>query len=207
MKHAIVLVALCFSILAVPGEAQNTALVVINEVAWAGTAASVNDEWIELFNNSDRDVDLTGWVLRWEGKVVHFGPAPEGADNNALEVRRAIVPARGYYLMERTDDTTVNDIEADLIYTGGLRNGGETLELVDPAGNVVDTANAPLEEGWLAGTAGTDEMLPYATMERINGRGPDRADNWASNTGSPRNGLDAAGNPLNGTPKARNSAR
>jgi len=37
------------------------------------------------------------------------------------------ITAHGFYLLERTDDTTVSDIGADQIYTGGLNNNGETL--------------------------------------------------------------------------------
>jgi len=39
--------------------------VIINEIAWAGTAADARDEWIELRNLGTTPVDLTGWVLRW----------------------------------------------------------------------------------------------------------------------------------------------
>jgi len=41
-----------------------TRKVVINEVAWAGTQCSANDEWIELYNNTSEAIDLTGWVLK-----------------------------------------------------------------------------------------------------------------------------------------------
>ena len=43
--------------------------VIINEIAWAGTAADPQDEWIELRNLGSTEVDLTGWVLRWRKKV------------------------------------------------------------------------------------------------------------------------------------------
>jgi hypothetical protein len=39
--------------------------VIINEVAWAGTAADAEDEWIELRNLGTAPVDLTGWTLQW----------------------------------------------------------------------------------------------------------------------------------------------
>lgn len=188
------------------GEAQDARRVVINEIAWSGTAANARDEWVELVNNTDRSVDLSGWVLRWEDVVIHFGPVSNDVANNALDVKNALIPARGFYLLERTDDSTISDVEADLIYTGNLKNAGNVLELVDGDGNVVDTANAKAQMGWFAGSAGGGD-LPYASMERISARGPDRADNWASNTGKTRNGLDAEGNALNATPKARNSTR
>jgi uncharacterized repeat protein (TIGR01451 family) len=42
--------------------------VIINEVAWAGTAADSRDEWIELRNLGTIPVDLTGWTLSWRRK-------------------------------------------------------------------------------------------------------------------------------------------
>jgi uncharacterized repeat protein (TIGR01451 family) len=42
--------------------------VIISEIAWAGTAASAEDEWIELRNIGGTPVDLTGWALRWRKK-------------------------------------------------------------------------------------------------------------------------------------------
>ncbi|MCX6093367.1 MAG: Ig-like domain-containing protein, partial [Candidatus Bipolaricaulota bacterium] len=50
------------------GASEGTALdgrVVINEVAWAGTAADAQDEWIELRNLGAEPIDLEGWSLQW----------------------------------------------------------------------------------------------------------------------------------------------
>ena len=101
--------------------------VVINEVAWMGTAASAQDEWIELANNTDQDIDLNGWTLA----------AADGTPSIALT---GTIPANGYYLLERTDDTTVSNIPAD--WTGsfgsGLSNNGEVLVLRNDVNVVVD---------------------------------------------------------------------
>ncbi len=146
-----------------------TPAVVINEVAWAGTAASASDEWIELYNNTSQEIDLSRWKLSWEGQIIHFDKAAD----NTKEVRNSKIPAYGFYLLERSDDTAISDLSADLIYTGSLANEGE---------------------------------VPYATMERISSTTGDADSNWASNNGKVHNGLDVKGNPLNGTPKERNSA-
>ncbi len=92
--------------------------VVINEVVWAGTGASTADEWIELKNNTSGPITLTGWTL----------VAADGTPNVALT---GTIPADGYFLLERNDDSTVSDIPADQIYTGVLGNAGETLTLRD----------------------------------------------------------------------------
>ena len=55
--------------------------------------------------------------------------------------------------------------------------------------------------GWPGGSGSPD----YYSMERANPYGPDTDTNWCSNDGVTRNGLDAMGSPINGTPKAPNS--
>ena len=165
--------------------ASNPPPVIISEIAWAGTAASSADEWIELYNTTDHAIDLTGWHLT----------AADGSPDIAL---RGSIPAHGFFLLERTDDGTISDIAADQIYTGALGNGGESLTLTDAGGNTVDTANAD-GGAWPAGNTGE-----HATMERI-GLAPDSDAAWGTNTGYVVNGHDADGNPIRGTPKSANS--
>jgi hypothetical protein len=43
-----------------------------------------------------------------------------------------------FYLLERTDDKSVSHVSANLIYTGGLSNTNEELELLDNNCNVID---------------------------------------------------------------------
>jgi hypothetical protein len=159
--------------------------VVINEIAWAGTQANGNAEWIELYNSSSADVDLTGWTLA-------------STDNSPNITLSGTIPAGGYYLLERTADTAISDIPADFIYTGALTNGGETLQLRDTANNLIDSANSN-GGGWPGGAAAS-----FATMERIS-VSVDADSNWGSNDGTTINGTDAGGNPVRGTPKQQNS--
>lgn len=162
--------------------------VIINEVAWMGTAASAADEWIELYNTGTYAVNLEGWTL-------------QGGDNNTPNIAlNGSIAASGFFLLERTDDTTVSDIAADQIYTGDLVNTGESLTLRNAANAVIDTANAN-GGAWPAGDNATK-----ASMERISPLEPDSGANWTTHAGIIRNGLDANGDPLNGTPKARNAA-
>ncbi|MGQ0600935.1 MAG: lamin tail domain-containing protein [Anaerolineales bacterium] len=159
-----------------------TLLILINEVAWAGTTASSSDEWMELHNPGVTDVSLAGWTLSDGGDIALTFPTGP------------IIPAGGYLLLERTDDDTVSDITADVIYTGGLNNEGETLALRDSFGALMDTANAD-GGGWPAGDDGA-----YASMERV-GTG---TESWRTHSGA-QNGRDADGNPIRGTPRNLNS--
>ena len=160
--------------------------IVINEVAWGGTAASSADEWIELYNPSGAPVDLSGWTLK----------AVDGQPSISLA---GLLQAHGYFLLERSDDCTVSDIPADQIYTGGLNNDGEHLQLLAPGGILVDSIDAT--DGLPAGSGSPG----YVSLERISPTAADEAANWAANNGHVTNGLDCSGGPLNGTPRARNS--
>jgi hypothetical protein len=102
------------------------AAVVINEVAWMGSASSASDEWIELRNTSDAPVDLSSWTLTSGNNSVHA--TLSGA-----------IAGSGYFLMERTDDSTVPNVAADVIYTGSLTNTGDTLTLRNAAGSIEDS--------------------------------------------------------------------
>lgn len=165
--------------------------VIINEIAWAGTAAGLpDDEWIELYNPTNSAINITGW------RIV----AADGTPNITLT---GVISAGGYFLLERgatlTDDTTVSDIPADQIYTDNpLSNGGEDLTLFDSSNRVIDTANGN-GGPWPRGSSTT-----YGTMERISGT-VDSDSAWVTNTGSRRNGRTANGGNILGTPKNSNT--
>ena len=144
-------------------SAAATGDVVINELAWMGTAASANNEWLELKNNSGVAIDLSGWTLN-------------AADGQPKINLSGTIPADGYFLLERTSDDSVPNVAADLIYTGALGNGGEILELKDSAGNSIDKVDA--SGGWPAGDNTTKQ-----TMERKN---DGSWQNSAAAGGSPR---------------------
>ncbi len=162
--------------------------VVINEIAWMGTTCSYYDEWIELYNNSSLSIDLTGWSLK----------AADGTPDISLV---GIIPAKGYFLLERTDDQTIKDLKADQIYTGALENTSEDFQLRDASGNLIDSVPCETNGGWFAG-----EKDGAYTMERIDSSSPGTTkNNWHTNDGITRNNTDAEGNPINGTPKDENS--
>jgi len=169
--------------------APNSLTILINEVGWAGTEASYTDEWIELYNPGALPYDFDeGWRLK----------SYDGGIDIALT---GIIAPGAYYLLERTDDDTISDIAADLIYSGSMSNDGEYLRLIAPDGSIVDTANS----NWGSWPSGTGSPS-FGSMER-RGVVADSDTAWITNTGVVRNGLDAEGNEINGTPKQPNWAQ
>jgi hypothetical protein len=164
-------------------EPPTSGAVLINEIAWAGTRASASDEWIELLNTTLTAIPIDGWILS------------DGAD---IHVRLSgLIPAGGFYLLERTDDHTVSDMTANIVYTGSLNNGGERLMLSDPNGNLIDSANRH-GGSWPGGDAES-----HASMERWGGA--DQSGSWGTFTGYFSSGRDAAGGWIQGTPGQPNS--
>lgn len=174
--------------------------VIINEIAWAGTSADLTaDEWIELFNRSSKEIKLSDFTLLAEDGTPY------------INLSGTILP-NSFYLIERTDDTTLN-IAANLItpFSGssgsGLGNSGEVLSLVYSTRTATTTIDRTpnLEDcggTWCAGTASTE----YKTMER---KDPNISGtintNWSSNNTYKKNGSNASNGLINGTPTTRNS--
>ncbi len=130
----------------------------INEIAWMGTTKSSTDEWIELYNDGDSSVDVANWIISISTKKL-----------------TGTIPAKGYYLLERTDDTTVPDIKADFIYTGEMNNNGIRLVLKNASGAEVDSADAT--SGWKKGNAETKETMQRNGSDWITAVATPKAEN------------------------------
>ncbi|MDO8555490.1 MAG: lamin tail domain-containing protein, partial [bacterium] len=167
--------------------------VVINEVAWAGTGPSNSqDEWIELYNRTSKSVSLNKWLLYSQ---TDMGPY--------LRLSGAI-PARSYYLIERTNDDTIKDILADFIapFGNGLSNSGEILVLSHASTTIDQTVLCGF--GPVAWCPGFD--YKYRTMERISADTAGvSASNWGYNNTVIQNGKNGKDSAINGTPKSSNS--
>ena len=169
--------------------------VIINEVAWAGTATSGADEWIELFNPGSTSIDLTNWQL------ISSDASPNIVFGNLLNVCTpdCTIPAGGYFLLERDGDDTISDVNANLIYSGELINTGEILTLFDDSSNPIDLANSDGGD-WPAGGLSNQNSMERIAIVAENSAA------WRSNDGCTKNGTAAdLSSPIYGTPKQRNS--
>ncbi len=148
--------------------------VVINELMWMGSFEDDDDEWIELRNMTDHDIDLSHWNIDGAGK----------GTNGHIEIPQGYtIKAQGYFLItkKKWKETEINlsqDLAKDEGYTHvagmDLRDKGEKLTLKDRAKNTIDSAwkDAMWSDGWHG-------IFLHMSMERddVIGDGAEKA-NW-----------------------------
>ncbi len=127
------------------GQNQTPSLknLAINEVAWMGTLNSANDEWIELKNISNSNLNLTGYqLISKDNKIeIDLGKIKSASNSDTSK----------FLLLERTDDNSVPNIKADLIYSGSLANENSGLRLFDSNCSLIDEIIA--SPNWPSGDA------------------------------------------------------
>ena len=101
----------------------------INEVAWMGTASNANDEWFEIWNSTEKEKSVSGWQI-----------TDKNEDIKIILDAKTVLPPYGFLLFERTDDSSLPDEPADIIYAGALSNEDEGLRLFDSNCNQIDQA-------------------------------------------------------------------
>jgi len=145
--------------------------VLINEIMWSGSSEGESDEWIELYNDTTREIKLKNWEIVGAGS---------GGDSIILPAS-ATIPSGGYYLIANYTDTDSDselNVTVDFVTTAlDLSDGGEDLELVDAFENIIDRAEA--SGGWPDGETDTEgETGKWKSMERndIPGDGTDPND-------------------------------
>ena len=182
-------IIILFSFLPLTIKAAEPLSIVINEIAWMGTRANSSDEWIELYNNTDQDISLEGWAF-YEKETL-------------MEPLTGTIKANSYYLIERTDDSTIQNIVASQEPSSwggyGLNNNGEHLKLLNQESIIIDEIDC--SEGWFEGDSSS-----FKTMERIDPKEiTSIPNNWQTNFSSKEIAFDSQNNLINGTPNAKNS--
>ena len=171
---------------------------IINEVAWMGTATDHDDEWIELWNPGSAKVDLTGWKIRTSDGTVEITLSGE-------------IAAGGFYIIAPVG--TFQDLVINRTISFDLVDGGKSLQLVNASSLVVDTAN-PDGGAWPAGVvcsnSTTTNPIPTpvpntcTSMERDLSKGFGDA-HWYTFAGTPTV-FDGGGQLIRGTPGYANWA-
>jgi len=154
--------------------------VTLNEVAWMGSVTDADNEWLELQNRHDAEMDISGWQILDKDEQIKI-VIPSGTK----------LAPRGFYLLGRDGDKAVPAVAADLVYKSSgngspsLRNSDEGLRLFDNHCELKDEVIA--SPSWPAG---------HASDRRAMERGADLS--WHSYFGAIEGGI-------LGTPKRENS--
>lgn len=186
-----------------PEEETPSFSVVINEIGWMGTKNSSSDEWMELYNNTDENINIANWSIYGADteECLNFSDA-DGTSTTIIAPHDYLIYANNKESVKNSEGLSIVDIWDATIGMNNTSPGQLILySAPDCQGNMVDIANQSTGN-WFAGEASPF----YISMERINPNAPatDSA-NWASNNLITRNGLDTEGNKINGTPKSENS--
>lgn len=117
---------------------------IIHEIAWAGTAASRDQQWMELYNPGSEPVSLDGWKLRCrDGRF-------------QLALSGSVAPGDTYLLIHK-DHPELPGLSADAVFEKQWSPLGERLLLLDAKDQLVD-----MVDRWYAG-----DVRTHATMQRV----------------------------------------
>lgn len=114
---------------------------IISELTWAGSSVSTSDEWVELYNRTDRVIDLAGYSL-WD--------AAPSTPKLMLTIPSGQIGKQGYSLISNNGPDHVFgagqsalSVAPDLVNSDvSLSNSSLKLELRDATGAVVDTVGS-----------------------------------------------------------------
>jgi hypothetical protein len=160
--------------------------VVINEVAWSGTRANADHEWIELYNRSGHDINLSGWWIQ-----------VTSADRQ-IPLSNKILRAGEFYLLERNEDATT--VQSDQVNEWELLDDdSEILTLYAPGFRFIDQTFI-IRGQWPAGTVTNTRSMERRTYTNLPGAV------WVTYAGThvATDPKDVNGNFINGTPGKAN---
>lgn len=107
-------------------------LIVINEINYNSNNVFNPGDWIELYNNTDIEVDLSGWVFK-DSDDLHVFTIPNGT----------LLGEGGYLVLAQrladfqTQFPSVTNVIGD--FTFGLSGGGELIRLFDNSQALIDS--------------------------------------------------------------------
>ena len=154
---------------------------IINELMWMGSSMSGGDEWIELRNMTDAEIDLSGCQLTKKLSTSDL-------ETLMLEIPNGdMIGVEGFYLISNYshDNASSNlNIEPDLVNTAvGLNNSKLQIKLYcggdwDNGGILIDTADDGIGSP-LSGEYISDSVWKSMTRKNVPGNG-ELADNWCA---------------------------
>jgi len=138
--------------------------VVFNEIMYHPLTNEPGMEWVELYNQMAVDVDVSGWAL--DGAVTYSFPS------------NTIVRGGGFLVVAAAPGTLASATGLTNVlgpFLGRLSNSGETLQLRNNSGRVVDKVSYGVDGDWPVAPDGSGVSL--AKIDHDTASGP--ASNWS----------------------------
>lgn len=127
----------------------NKRSVFISEVSAVAAAKSGKRDWIELYNGSDAEMDLSGWYL-----------SDDESNPTLWQIPAMTIGAKQYAVIEASSRASEQNGQTAAF---GISPSGETLLLSDPEGNVVDRFST----GTLTPERTAGRLIDDATVARV----------------------------------------
>jgi hypothetical protein len=153
------IVALVAMLLFLPGRtvlAATSGDIIITELMYNPGTNNQNDEFLELYNDTDDTINLNGWCFT-AGIALCFT-----ASHNIAAGSYAIISPSS------SQTTATYNVATLATYTGNLSNGGETITLKDNNSNVIDTVTYSDSSPWPTAPDGTGPSLEMKLLNLDN---------------------------------------
>lgn len=135
----------------------------INEIAWMGNSQGWYYEWLEIYNNTSRELTLDGWTIE-----------NAGVKNEELKLA-GVLPPKKFFIVCKKEIIGCDFKTWDLSLNDDYTENG-LLILKDEKGNVIDRTPLPKDSQWPAGNKAEKK-----TMERIDATADGRdINNWTT---------------------------
>ena len=132
--------------------------VVINEIMWMGSSASYTDQWIELRNTTDEDIDVGQWIVE----------NGEEANQNLMLPANSVIPANDLFVLYRRNPQSPNSAVDNGLPNNQIRQSGSlnlandydnngALVLRTPDGTLIDQTPEPTSASWPHGKSDPGE--------------------------------------------------
>ena len=138
--------------------------IVINEINYKDAVGFEVKDWVELYNNSESTVDLSGWVFK-DSNDLHEFIIPNGttlASDSYIVLAQSLVDFQSKF-------PSVSPVLGDFEF--GLSGGGELVRLFDDTGVLVDSVEYDDENPWPTEADGNGPTLELISPNLDNNLG------------------------------------